>query len=291
MSYTIKIADINSPGIDLALRNLIKAANNSPDLLPEKCLAANLDSNASKPGFFLVAEENNEIIGCNGFLANDFILNGINYVGYQSCWSATHPAHQGKNVFTTIINEAKKILKAQGAGFLYGIANNRSNPIFTGKLDFVETASLVLRIPDIPFVKHLYFTEKLLHNNSACIIDEAQVQKHKAAQFPSAVKVIRYNDSWLWGKLIHKRKIGFKLPVFYVGGVHLATEKDLQGLVSGVFKANKVLFIQLFSCKTNSFNILLKGWKRSKMNGFIFYNLNMPEFEHFNLMIGPLDIF
>lgn len=291
MSYTIKIADINNPDIDLALRNLIKVANNSTNLLPENFLSVNLDSRASKPGFFLVAEENNEMIGCNGFLANDFLVHDINYVGYQSCWSATHPDHRGKNVFTTIINEAKKILKEQGAGFLYGIANNRSNPIFTGKLGFLETASLVLRIPNIPFVKHLFFTEKLLHNNSACIIDEAQVQKHKAAQFPSAVKVIRYNDSWLWGKLIYKKKFGIKLPVFYVGGVQLVTEKDLKGLISGVFKSNSVLFIQLLSCKTNSFNVLLKGWKKSKMNGFIFYNLNMPEVKYFNLMIGPLDIF
>jgi hypothetical protein len=29
-----------------------------------------------------------------------------------------------------------------------------------------------------------------------------------------------------------------------------------------------VLFIQILSCKTNSFNELLKGWKKSKMNGF-----------------------
>ena len=63
MSYSIKIADINNPGIDIALRNLIKAANNSAELLPEKYLAANLNSNASRPGFFLVAEENNVIIG------------------------------------------------------------------------------------------------------------------------------------------------------------------------------------------------------------------------------------
>ena len=161
MSYSIKIADINNPGIDIALRNLIKAANNSAELLPEKYLAANLNSNASRPGFFLVAEENNVIIGCNGFMANDFILNGINYVGYQSCWSATDPNHRGKNVFTGIINEAKKILKEQGAGFLYGIANNKSNPIFTKKLGFIETPSLVLRIPGFPLIKYFYFTNQL----------------------------------------------------------------------------------------------------------------------------------
>lgn len=292
MNYAIKIADINDPGIDLALRNLIKTAYNSNDLLPEKFLANNINSNASRPGFLLVAEENNKIIGCNAFLANDFLLNGISYVGYQSCWSVTHPQYQGKGIFSNLINEAKKILKAEGAGFLYGIANNTSNPIITKKLGFIETPAEVLRIPNIPFIKQRYFTKEILRNNfDACIINEEQVREHKLMQYPSDVKTINYDDSWLWGRLLLKKKYGVKWPVFYVGGVHLANEKDLKGLVSGVFKSYNVLFIQFFSCKTNSFNVLLKGWKKPKMNGFIYFNLNMSEFKHFNCMIGAIDTF
>lgn len=292
MSYSIKIADFNNPDVDLALRNLIKVANNAVERLPENYLHANLQSNASKPSFFLVAEENNKIIGCNGFLANDFLLNGINYTGYQSCWSATDPNHQEKGVFTSIISAAKNILKEQGAGFLYGIANNRSNPIFTKKLEFTETGSLVLRIPNIPFFRQLYFNKAVVQDGKhACMINEAQVLKHKLMQYPSDVKTVKYKNSWLWGRLIQKKKFGVKWPVFYVGGIQLAATDDLSGLVSEIFKLYNVLFVQFFSCKTNSFNCLLKGWKKSKMNGFIFYSLNIPEFEHFNLMIGPLDIF
>lgn len=292
MNYTIKIVDINDATIDLVLRNLIKKTYGYPDLLPEKYLALNVQSNASEPSFFLAAFENDKIIGCNGFLANDFSLNGRAYVGYQSCWSVTHPDYQGKNVFTSLVNEAKKILKQQGAGFLYGIANDISNPIITKKIGFLETPSIVLRIPNIPFFKQLYFTKKpVLNYNNACIINEEQVKEHKLIQSPSAVKLVKCNDSWLWGKLILKRKLGLNIPVFYVGGVRLVAEKDLEGLILGIFKMNKILFVQFFSCETNTFNGMLKGWKKAKMNGFIFFNLNMPEFEHFNLMIGPLDVF
>lgn len=292
MNYTIEIADIIDPVVDLALRNLIKTAYNSGDLIPEKFLAANTNSNASKPSFFLVAKADNKIIGCNAFLANDFILNEINYVGYQSCWAVTDPAYEGKTIFTNLTNEAKKILKAEGAGFLYGIANNRSNPILTKKLGFIETPSLVLRIPNLPFIKHSYFThEKLPGNQHACIINESQVQQHKLLQFPSQVKTINFNNSWLWGKLIKKKKWGVKWPVFYVGGIHLSNENDLKGLVSMIFKLHRVIFVQFFSCKTNTFNKLLKGWKKPNMNGFIYFNLNMAEFKHFNLMIGAIDIF
>lgn len=292
MSFTIKIADINDPATELALRKLIKSANNSSQLLPEKFLVNNLASKASKNSFFLVAEEDEKIIGCNGFLANDFVLNGTRYAGYQSCWSAAHPLEQGRNIFSTIINEAKKILKEQGAGFLYGIANDKSNPIFTKKLGFTETNSLVLRIPNIPGIwQSRIDDEVILSNSNACMIDEIQVMEHKLMQYPSDIKVINFRQSWLWGKLLNKKKFGISVPVFYVGGVHLASEKDLKGLIASIFNSYVVVMVQFFSCASNAFNPLLKGWRKSKMNGFIFYNLNMPAFKHFNLMIGALDIF
>lgn len=292
MNYNIKIADINDTVVDLALRTLIKRAYNTKDLLPENFLAANIQSNASQPSFFLIAEQDNKIIGCNAFLANDFILNNVSYVAYQSCWSVTDPQYQGKEIFTNLINEGKKILKMAGAGFLYGIANDSSNPIITNKLAFTETPSVVLRMVNLPFISNLYFTNTKLYNTfDACIIDEEQVKQHKLLQFSSQVKTVTFNSSWLWGKLVYKKKFGIKWPVFYVGGVFITNAGDLKELVAMTFKLYPVIFMQFFSCKTNTFNKLLKGWKKPNMNGFIYFNLNMPEFAHFNIMIGALDIF
>lgn len=183
-------------------------------------------------------------------------------------------------------------MKADGAGFIYGIANNKSNPVITKRLGFIETPSQVLRIPDLPFIGQFYFTKKLLQNNNdACFINEQQVMEHKQMQYPSAVKAIKHNNSWLWGKLVRKKKYGINWPVFFVGGVQLADEKDLKALVSKIFELHKVSFVQFFSCKTNTFNGLMRGWKKPNMNGFIFFNLNMPEFAHFNCMLGAIDIF
>ena len=292
MNYTIKIADITDPETDFAVRNLVKSAYNAVDLFPEKFLASNISSGASRPGIFLVAEENNKIIGCNAFMANDFVLDGKAYVGYQSCWSVTDPLHQGKGIFSGLINKAKTILMADGAAFIYGIANEKSNPIITKKLGFVETPAQVLRIPDIAFIRQFYFTNKALQNNNgACFINEHQVMEHKLMQYPYDVKTIRHNTSWLWGKLVYKKKYGIKWLVFYVGGIELNDKKDLKVLVSKIFKLHKVSFVQFFSCKTNTFNGLMRGWKKPNMNGFIFFNLNMPDFKHFNCMLGAIDIF
>lgn len=184
-------------------------------MFPEKFLASNIQSLAFKPSIFLVAEENNSIIGFNAFIANNFILNGKNYVGYQSCWSVTDQLHQGKGVFLSLINEAKQMLKAAGAAFIYGIANNRSNPIITKRLGFIETPAQVLRIPNIPFIRQFYFTKQVLQKNrDACFINEQQVMEHKLLQYPSDVKIIKHNKSWLWGKLARKKNMKYNGPSF-----------------------------------------------------------------------------
>ncbi|MCY7293727.1 MAG: GNAT family N-acetyltransferase, partial [Ferruginibacter sp.] len=292
VSYTIKIADINDFKTDFAVRNLIKSAYNAVALFPEKFIASNINRGASRPSIFFVAEESDRIIGCNAFMANDFLLDGKGYIGYQSCWSVTDPLHQGKGIFSGLINEAKKILGADGATFIFGIANDKSNPIITKKLGFVETPAQVLRIPNIPFLKKIYFTNKALQNNNgACFINEKQLMEHKLIQYPSAIRKVEYNSSWLWGKLEYKKKYGIKWLVFYVGGVELSDEKDLKVLVSKIFELYKVSFVQFFSCKTNTVNRLMRGWRKPNMNGFIYFNLSMPDFKHFNCMLGAIDIF
>lgn len=292
MEYTIEKIDITNRNTELEIRQVIKAAFKSPHLLPENYLIKNIQSNASMPSFFLAAREKGEVIGCNAFLANDFVLNNKPYVGFQSCWSATHPDHQGKKVFMNMINEGKRILKDTGAGFLYGIANDNSNPIFIKKLGFIETPAVYVRILNIPFLKDSYFNKTTINANNSLIINEEQVEAYKRTQYPANTKIIRHKNSWVWGKIINKAKFGINIRAFYVGGIHISEENDFKYLINNLFKTHKVFAVQLTSCKSNSFNKLLKNWKPSiHMNGFIFFNLNMPDFEHLNLMIGAIDVF
>lgn len=292
MNYTIEIAEINDENVETEIRTLIKAAFQTTAMLPANYLSNNIQSNSSQPGFFVVAKENGKIIGCNGFLANDFILNDKPYVGYQSCWSAIDPFYWGKGIFTEIINEAKRILINKGAGFLYGVPSENSLPAMVEKLNFSETPSLILRIPNIPIIRSFFFKKATLDKNNVCSIDEQQVAAHKAAQYPAEVKSFQFNKSLVWGKLVKKIKFGIKFPVFIVGGLQLDKETDLKFLLDEINKAHTVLFFQLISCESNSNNALFRNWKKAKyLKGFVFYNLTMPPFKHFNVMIGAIDVF
>ena len=291
MNFTIEIVNIYDDRIDFELRKLIRAAFFEVSLLPAGHLAGNIKSNASKPSFVLAAKINGIIVGCNAFLANDFTLNNNSYIGYQSCWSAIHPDHWGKGIFSGLINEAKQILKKDGAGFIYGLALDNSHTILINKLGFQEIQSVVIRIPNLPFLKTFFVQTADIDKADVCCIDEKQVKEHKALQFPTEVKTFSYNNSWVWGKLINKVKFGITLPIFYAGGFCLADKNDLKYLIAKIFKANKVLFIQVLNSGSNNLNPLFKSWKPSKMNSFIFYNLNMPPINHFNISLGAIDIF
>src|SRR5215203_3685562 len=106
MTYTIEVIDITKKSVEDELRTLYKDAFDNPELLPPGYIYKNTMTNASNPSFFLAAIEDGKIIGCNGFIAIDFFVKDKVYTCYQSCWSATHPKHQGRKVFVNIINYA-----------------------------------------------------------------------------------------------------------------------------------------------------------------------------------------
>lgn len=294
MTYSIEEINILDDNTELEIRELIKSAFKDEQLLPYNYILNNIKSNASKPSFFLAAKENNKFIGCLGFLANDFVLNGKSYVGYQMCWAAVHPLHQGKKVFVNIVNEAKKILHEDGAGFLYaGPANKNSYPIFIHKLNFKELFPVRKRIINTvftPLIKFRSIKEKIFLD--VCSINEEQVKNYKLLQFRDDIKVIFFKESWLWGKIIRKQIIGIKISIFYVGGIYLKDQNDLKQLIQMIFKSYNILFIELFCTISHTLYHLIRNWQKPKVSpGFVFFNLNLPKFNHLNLMIGAIDVF
>jgi predicted N-acetyltransferase YhbS len=296
MNYKIHPIDIKNPEIEEKLRMLIKDAFQTKEPIPPGHLLKNTTTpKASNETAFLAAFENGEMIGCNGFMSTDFVFNGKISSCYQSCWSATHPKHQGKKVFVNIINEGKNVLKEKGAGFIYGVPNNNSHPIFTKKLGFKEIPSVMIKIPNIPYLRDSYFTKKTKNIESFKSATfyplEDQIIDLKKNMPGEDVIEITENRSILWGKLkTSPSKFGIKLNYFYVGGMELFDTKDLKRMLDQVFRRFNVRYIQIVSCKNNLYNDLVKGWKPTQMNGFIFYELNAPV-ENVNIFYGVIDVF
>lgn len=297
MSYELKIVDCKNPETDYKLRNLIQAAFGGEELIPEGHLYKNtVTKKSSKESFFLVAEEDNTFIGVTGFMATDFVYNSKIYSCYQSCWGATHPKHQGRNIFVNILNEAKRILKMQDAGFIYGVGNDTSHSIFVKKLGFKEIPAMMVKIPAYSFLKTGRLNSNFEKNinsykENVYLPVESQIVDIKKNINPDETISINVNNSFAWGKIKVKKKFGLTFHYFYMGGMEIENPTDFELIIDQMIRDLSINYIQIVSCMTNKYNKFLKGWKPADINPFMFYDLNEIPVNDINIMYGAIDVF
>ena len=242
----------------------------------------------------LGAFENNKLVGCNAFIANDFFLNGKEISCFQSCWSATHPNFQGRGIFVSIQNEAKKILFDLGATLIYGLPNDQSHPIFISKLDFFEIECISIRIPNIPVLRHAWinYSSKLdAVKDNVLAAKEQQICNFKSMSDPNIME-IHEGKSFLWGKIKTIKKFNINIKMFVIGGIYLHDQIHFRRIIDQLFMQN-CHFFELYSCKSNKLNRFFRNWKISPTQRFIFFNLNNEgkSIRHHNLMRGISDTF
>jgi GNAT superfamily N-acetyltransferase len=73
-------------------------------------------------------------------------LEGRASTGVLSLNTATHPEHQGRNLFTTLAEKTYETAAALGHDFVVGVANANSTPGFTKKLGFQLVGRLDARL-------------------------------------------------------------------------------------------------------------------------------------------------
>lgn len=242
----------------------------------------------------LGAFEEKKLVGCNAFIANDFNLNGREISCFQSCWSATHPNFQGRGIFISIQNEAKKILSDLGATLIYGLPNNQSHPIFISKLDFYESECIFTRIPNIPLLRNAWIKYASTFDSTksnVLITKEKQISKFKSIT-NSKITEINIGRSFAWGKIEIRKKFNINIKVFNVGGMSIHDENEFRKIINQLFLLD-CHFIEIYSCKSNKNNKFFRNWKISPIHRFIFFNLDdsAKDIDHFNLMMGISDTF
>ena len=295
MAYEIKKINIFDTTIEDELLLLFKDAFGYKDTFPKDHIAKTMFINNSS-SFILAAVEDDKIIGCNGFIETSFLYNDKSVKGYQSCWSATHPKHQGRKIFVSLILYAMDMLEALKAAFIYGLPNNTSYPIFIKKLKFKEIDAAILRIPNIPVIRNLWFKKQydsnILSYHSDCFLPkETDIYKLKCNMVTDLPLIFTHGSSMAWGKIRKATKYGIKLNYFYVGGIHLDKPSDMKLILKKIMSLTAVSYVQIIFAKSNRYSKLLNGWNVAKINPFIFFDLNPTIVNDINLSYGAIDVF
>lgn len=205
MAVTINPLDLSRADVlDGITRIAAEAGFNFP---PEK-LASNLRE-SSPNSICLGAFVDGELAAVNAFMAHEVLIDGERSNAYQSGWSATLPTHQGKGLFRSIINEAKRVLADEGAPFIFGFPNMVSEPIFLKKLGFLRTPMRRVLLPTSPaWVSRLIVDNAAYYRNLATPeivrFNQYQNMRWKRAEHPGLAVVEDYTNL-LWGTVAERR--------------------------------------------------------------------------------------
>ncbi|HEY7400008.1 MAG TPA: GNAT family N-acetyltransferase [Actinomycetota bacterium] len=76
----------------------------------------------------LVAEADDAIVGLRAFMRWAFVVDGRRLSAVRAVDTATHPAHQGKGIFSRLTLEALELLRAEGVDLVFNTPNGKSLP-------------------------------------------------------------------------------------------------------------------------------------------------------------------
>jgi predicted N-acetyltransferase YhbS len=256
MEYEIRELNIHDDAVNIKITELQNVAFGHT--ITQNKLRLNTTTNHGK-SLYLGAFLNEELAGFNAFIQHDFLYQNKLVEAYQSGWSATHPNHRGKGIFSQLINAAKKILLERKAGFIFGFPNANSHPIFTKKLGFYELPLKKIQFPVLlPFLAKNFLFKSLNKNNvfsfANCYLPlETQLIELKRQEFGDEVKVFSSYNNSIWGKKRMKKIAGISIPYFSIGGLIINKPHLLPLVFDEMIRKEKVVYIELIGAATNSY--------------------------------------
>jgi len=146
---------------------------------------------ASYIGFLAFDEETNEPAAYYGVFPVSVIQNGKTILTAQSGDTMTHPAHQGKGLFTKLATLTYELAKTEGVQLVWGFPNKNSYPGFTKKLNWLDNGNLIkfkLKVNTPPCSKLVHKLNVDVLNSIYSGICKTAFSKNSSSQFTKDLK-------------------------------------------------------------------------------------------------------
>lgn len=259
-------------------------------------------THGTQPSTAWVAVEDGEIIGCNCFIAHDFFVEGQLVVGYQSCFSATHPNHRGKKIFQNIIEHAKAELSKTGAGFIFGWSNPNSTPIFIQKLAFEHSYTAYrqyISLPQMLWGQGIFNWDKRQSflPEPYMVQNDDQLIALKRQLYGDKVCVHSDQDNFLWGVVRTKRKAGLRVSYLDIGGIMIHNPHTVHTLFRSVairLLRKGIPLLSIIMHEKHAYLTYMPGAKTyTAPEPFIYYPLNYSALHQvrLNFFAGLKDVY
>lgn len=269
---------------------LMKAAfGMGAEFTTETVLRSSAPADPSLPSLYVAAMENEQMIAFNAFATVPLRSATMTTVAYQSCWSATHPDHQGRGIWVKLMNEAKELLAQRGA-FIFGVPNNNSHPIFIRKLGYREVPIVSTSLLAIPMLRGRNVDFAKFHQPKGLVPDERAIAASK--NLGDAVCRFENRSAFAWGKKRIRRIRGVPVPYFFAGGVQAGPDgESLEGLFRLMLRSSGAYAQVILSATHELAPIFPDRRVLSGVNPFIVLDLQGGSDDPLNMMFGVTDVF
>ncbi|MFN6933554.1 MAG: GNAT family N-acetyltransferase [Tsuneonella sp.] len=238
---------------------------------------------------YFAAYDGDALMGFNAFIAHELVGDAKSLLAYQSCWTATNPAHRGKKVFQNIILEAHRVLASEGAAYVIGWPNANSEPIFVHKLGYRRENSVKRNIFGPTADRAFRFPPK--RSSGLRPIDE-QLIEIKRRTYGDQLYVCDQGDDLMWGVVKSRATRLGALPYFALGGLRWSGGSSPYQLAKAMKRRLPfVAFWQLISEERNSLNEAIGGFAPSATNPLIWFPLVDGAEGPFDFFGGIRDVF
>lgn len=143
--YIVKPLDLSADGLH-RVELLLKAAFPDAKHLTASYFDWQYNANPAGPAVGFNAWRGDDLAAHYVTIPVEYRVGDGRTTGVLSLNTATHPAHQGRKLFTMLAERTYEEAARRGQSFVVGVANANSTPGFVKKLGFQEVARLDARL-------------------------------------------------------------------------------------------------------------------------------------------------
>lgn len=260
----------------------------------------NTDTESSiAPTLYLGAFQGANLIGFSSFISHDLLYNGRIVNCYQVTWGMVRPKQEGKMIFVSLINEAKKLLYERGAGFIFAYPGANSYQILVRLLRFRPSPVAKVNVPAIRLNAGNYFSscneDRSFLFKDSYLQNDGQLIKLKKKEYGDEIQVLGQEyQNLIWGRLRTRKAGPLNLRYFSVGGMIINDPLRMPDLFYQLIKKQSILFVQfIFNHSNRYIRFFRKVETAAQTEPFVVFNLNASTSSEtaFNFMAGIKDVF
>lgn len=186
---------------------------------------------------YLAYDQENQAAAYYGVFPCYINYNGRQVLSAQSGDTMTHPAHQGKGLFTRLARLTYDLAKELKVQFIFGFPNANSYPGFIKKLNWKDKGAMeqyTIQVPTIPVssllqffrIKHIYIhiISKYLFNKGTTLFSYSSIQDEGFGGIDRSIEYLGYKkyegnftaniqNKKVWLKIDHRLIIGDLEPM------------------------------------------------------------------------------